>query len=126
VLLTNNTSPPALTIATLYKSRWHAGMFFKWIKQHPRIKRFLGTIENAVKTQIRCAIATYVLIAMVVRKELHLDASLNPCPQFLSASFFEKTEVSCALQHDLSPPVPPSSANQLFFVDFYPNTTEPM
>jgi hypothetical protein len=76
VFLTNNTSLPALTIAALYKSRWQVELFFKWIKQHLRIKRFLGTSENAVKTQVCCAIATYVLIA-IVKKELHLDASLS-------------------------------------------------
>jgi len=75
VFLTNNTAPPPLTIAALDKSRWQVELFFKWIKQHLRIKRFLGTSENAVKTQIRCAVSTYVLIA-TVRKELHLDASL--------------------------------------------------
>ena len=65
VFLTNNTRLPALTIAALYKSRWQVELFFKWIKQHLRIKRFLGTSENAVKTQVWCAIATYVLIAIV-------------------------------------------------------------
>ena len=71
----NNTALPPLTIAALYKSRWQVELFFKWIKQHLRIKRFLGTSENAVKTQIWCAVATYVLIA-IVKKELHLNASL--------------------------------------------------
>ena len=65
VFLTNNTALPALTIAALYKSRWQVELFFKWIKQHLRIKRFIGNSENAVKTQIWCAIATYVLIAIV-------------------------------------------------------------
>lgn len=75
VFLTNNTTLPALTIAALYKSRWQVELFFKWIKQHLRIKRFLGTSENAVKTQIWCAVSTYVLIA-ILKKELHIDASL--------------------------------------------------
>ena len=75
VFLTNNTTLPAHVIAQLYKNRWAVELFFKWIKQHLRIKRFLGTSENAVKTQVWCAIATYVLIA-IVKKELHLDASL--------------------------------------------------
>lgn len=96
VFLTNNTSLPALTIAALYKSRWQVELFFKRIKQHLRIKRSLGTSENAVKTQIRCAVATYVLIA-ILKKELHLDASLYTCLQILSVSVFEKIEVSCAL-----------------------------
>ncbi len=97
IFLTNNTSLPALTIAALYKSRWQVELFFKWIKQHLRIKRFLGTSENAVKTQIWCAVATYVLIA-IVKKELHLDASLYTCLQILSVSVFEKTPLPSALQ----------------------------
>ncbi len=75
VFLTNNTALPALTIAALYKSRWQIELFFKWVKQHLRIKRFLATSENAVKTQIWCVVATYVLIA-IVKKELNLNASL--------------------------------------------------
>ena len=75
IFLTNNTALPALTIAALYKSRWQVELFFKWIKQHLRIKKFLGNSENAVKTQVWCAVATYVLIA-IVKKELQLDASL--------------------------------------------------
>jgi hypothetical protein len=90
VFLTNNTNLPALTIAALYKSRWQVELFFKWIKQHLRIRHFLGTSENAVKTQVWCAVATYVLIA-IVKKELHLDASLYTCLQILSVSVFEKT-----------------------------------
>ena len=78
VFLTNNTALPALTIAALYKSRWQVELFFKWIKQHLRIKHFLGTSENAVKTQVWCAVATYVLIA-IVKTELQLDASLYTC-----------------------------------------------
>jgi hypothetical protein len=89
VFLTNNTTLPALTIAALYKSRWQIELFFKWIKQHLRIKKFLGTSENAVKTQIWCAVSTYVLIA-IVRKELQLKASLYTLLQILSVSIFEK------------------------------------
>ena len=117
VFLTNNTSLPALTIAALYKSRWQVELFFKWIKQHLRIKHFLGTSENAVKTQIWCAVATYVLIA-IVKKELQLDASLYTCLQILSVSAFEKTDVSCALQPDRSQSDPPISDNQLLLFDF--------
>ena len=117
MFLTNNTTLPVLTIAALYKSRWQVELFFKWIKQHLRIKRFLGTSENAVKTQVRCAIATYVLIA-IVKKELHLDASLYTCLQILSVSVFEKTEVSCALQPDRSRPESPNPDNQLILFDF--------
>jgi transposase len=117
VFLTNNTSLPALTIAALYKSRWQVELFFKWIKQHLRIKRFLGTSENAVKTQIWCAVATYVLIA-IVKKELQLDASLYTCLQILSVSVFEKTEISCALRPDRSQSDPPIADNQLLLFDF--------
>src|SRR5882672_218083 len=112
VFLTNNTALPALTIAALYKSRWQVELFFKWIKQHLRIKRFLGTSENAVKTQIWCAVATYVLIA-IVKKELQLHASLYTCLQILSVSVFEKTQLSCALQPDRSRIEQPEDANQL-------------
>ena len=116
VFLTNNTTLPALTIAALYKSRWQVELFFKWIKQHLRIKRFLANSENAVRTQIWCAVATYVLIA-IVKKELHLDASLYTCLQILSVSVFEKTEVSCALRPDRSKPEPPRPNNQLILFD---------
>ena len=116
VFLTNNTSLPSLTIAALYKSRWQVELFFKWIKQHLRIKRFLGNSENAVKTQIWCAISTYVLIA-IVKKELQLEASLYTCLQILSVSVFEKTELLCALQPDRVPPKLPSSDNQLILFD---------
>jgi hypothetical protein len=95
VFLTNNTTLPASTIATLYKSRWQVELFFKWIKQHLRIKRFIGNSENAVKTQIWCAITTYVLIA-IVKKELQIDASLYTLPQILSVSLFEKTQLQQA------------------------------
>lgn len=106
-----------MTIAALYKSRWQVELFFKWIKQHLRIKHFLGTSENAVKTQIWCAVATYVLIA-IVKKELQLDASLYTCLQILSVSAFEKTEVSCALQPDRCQSERPPTANQLLLFDF--------
>ena len=117
VFLTNNTSLPALTIAALYKSRWQVELFFKWIKQHLRIKHFLGTSENAVKTQIWCAVATYVLIA-IVRKELQLEASLYTCLQILSVSVFEKNELSCALQPTRSQTDPPPTDNQLNLFTF--------
>jgi hypothetical protein len=96
VFLTNNTALPALTIAALYKSRWQVELFFKWIKQHLRIKRFIGNSENAVKTQIWCAVSTYVLIA-IIKKELQLDASLYSLLQILSVSVFEKTPLHQAL-----------------------------
>jgi len=97
IFLTNNTSLSALTIAALYKSRWQVELFFKWIKQHLRIKKFLGNSENAVKTQIWCAVSTYVLIA-IIRKELKINTSLYTLLQILSVSVFEKSEISCAFQ----------------------------
>ena len=115
--LTNNMTLPPLTIAALYKSRWQVELFFKWIKQHLRIKRFLATSENAVKTQIWCAVSTYVLIA-IVKKELHLDASLYTCLQILSVSIFEKTQLSCALRPDRSQITLPPIGNQLILFDF--------
>jgi hypothetical protein len=117
VFLTNNRTLPPLTIAALYKSRWQVELFFKWIKQHLRIKRFLGTSENAVKTQIWCAVATYVLIA-IVKKELHLDASLYTCLQILSVSVFEKTLISCALRPDVTTTIAPPVDNQLILFEF--------
>ena len=117
VFLTNNTSLPPLTIAALYKQRWQVELFFKWIKQHLRIKRFLGISENAVKTQIWCAVSTYVLIA-IVKKELHLKASLYTLLQILSVSVFEKTEISCALQPDTNRMPTLHTNNQLMLFDF--------
>jgi hypothetical protein len=117
VFLTNNTSLPSLTIAALYKSRWQVELFFKWIKQHLRIKKFLGTSENAVKTQIWCAVSTYVIIA-IVKKELQLDASLYTLLQILSVSIFEKTHISCAFQTDANRTSVSSDANQLILFDF--------
>jgi hypothetical protein len=95
--LTNNFTLPALTIAQIYKQRWQVELFFKWIKQHLRIKAFFGTSENAVKTQIWIAIAVYVLVA-IVRKRLQLDATLYQILQILSVIPFEKTPILQALQ----------------------------
>jgi len=117
IFLTNNTALPALTICALYKSRWQVELFFKWIKQHLRIKHFLGTSENAVKTQIWCAVATYVLIA-IVKKELQLDASLYTCLQILSVSVFEKIQLSCALQLNMSQTETLDNFSQLILFDF--------
>jgi transposase len=105
-----------LTVAALYKSRWQVELFFKWIKQHLRIKRFLGTSENAVKAQIWCAISTYILIA-IVKKELQLNASPYTCLQILSVSVFEKTELSSALQPDRTPSIASDAGNQLILFD---------
>jgi IS4 transposase len=95
--LTNNFVLPPLTIAQIYKCRWQVELFFKWIKQHLRIKAFYGTSENAVKTQIWIAVSVYVLVA-IVRKRLGLEASLYQILQILSITLFEKTPILCALQ----------------------------
>jgi hypothetical protein len=92
VFLTNNFSLPPLTIAQLYRSRWQVELFFKWIKQHLRIKKFYGTSLNALKTQIWIAISVYVLVA-IVKKELQLESSLYRMLQICSVSIFEKTPI---------------------------------
>ena len=93
VFLTNNFVLSAATIAAIYKQRWQVELFFKWIKQHLRIKRFFGTFENAVKTQIWTAVCVYVLAA-IIKKELALDVSLYTFLQILSVRPFEKTQLS--------------------------------
>ena len=98
VFLTNNFDLPALTIAQLYRCRWQVELFFKWIKQHLRIKAFYGTTENAVKTQIWIAIAVYVLIA-IVKKRLAIEASLYTILQILSLTLFEKTPLDQLLKN---------------------------
>src|SRR6516164_8190828 len=97
VFLTNNFSLPALTIAKLYKCRWQVELFFKWIKQHLRIKAFYGTSDNAVKSQIWIAVSVYVLVA-IVRKRLEVAVSLYQILQILSVTLFEKTPILQALQ----------------------------
>jgi transposase len=96
VFLTNNFTLPAVTIAALYRCRWQVELFFKWIKQHLRIKAFYGTTKNAVKTQIWIAITVYVLVA-IVKKMLKLDLSLYTILQILSVTLFEKTPILRAL-----------------------------
>jgi hypothetical protein len=98
VFLTNNFDLPALTIAQLYRCRWQVELFFKWIKQHLRIKRFYGTTENAVKTQIWIAITVYVLVA-IVKKRLNTEASLYTILQILSLTLFEKTPLDQLLKN---------------------------
>jgi len=112
VFLTNNMTLSALTIAALYKSRWQVELFFKWVKQHLRIKRFYGTSENAVKTQIWTAVAVYVLVA-IVKKQLHLDASLHTLLQILSVTLFEKIPLQQVLIEPARQPNDPANANQL-------------
>ena len=101
VFLTNNFIVSALTIAQLYRGRWQIELFFKWIKQHLRIKAFYGTSPNAVRTQVWSAIAVYLLVALL-KKRLHLDSSLYTILQILSLTLFEKTPIL----HALSPPQP--------------------
>jgi len=112
VFLTNNTVLPASTIAALYKCRWQVELFFKWVKQHLRIKRFYGTSENAVKTQIWTAVSVYVLIA-IVKKELQLDASLYTLLQILSVTLFEKMPIDQALANSQHKTEIAMFANQL-------------
>ncbi len=116
VFLTNNTALPPLKICALYKSRWQVELFFKWIKQHLRIKQFFGNSENAVKTQIWCAVATYVLIA-IARKELQLDVSLYTALQILSVSVFEKAPLLSALKPTAVTENAGAAANQLMLFD---------
>jgi hypothetical protein len=115
--LTNNFMLPALTIAQIYKSRWQVELFFKWIKQHLRIKAFYGTSENAVKTQIWVAVSVYVLVA-IVRKRLTLEASLYQILQILSVTLFEKTPILQALQASDCREEFTDPGNQLILFDF--------
>jgi IS4 transposase len=115
--LTNNFTLPALTIAQIYKSRWQVELFFKWIKQHLRIKAFYGTSENAVKTQIWIAVSVYVLVA-IVRKRVGLDASLYQILQILSLTLFEKTPILQALQTSDSQDESLDPGNQLILFEF--------
>jgi hypothetical protein len=116
-LLTNNFDLPAKTVADLYRSRWQVELFFKWIKQHLRIKAFYGTSENAVKTQIWIAISVYVLVA-IVRKRLGIERDLYTILQILSVTLFEKTQLEQALSGDGSPIREEQSRNQLQLFDF--------
>ena len=115
--LTNNFTLPALTIALIYKSRWQIELFFKWIKQHLRIKAFFGASENAVKSQIWIAVSVYVLVA-IVRKRLDLDASLYQILQILSLTLFEKTPLLQVLQAPDSQCESLDPGNQLILFDF--------
>ena len=116
VFLTNNFTLPALTIARLYKSRWQVELFFKWIKQHLRIKTFYGNTENAVKTQVWIAISVYVLVA-IIKKELHLERSLYEILQILSVTLFEKTPIFEALHSLPTPNSEPPFPNQRTLFD---------
>jgi transposase len=115
--LTNNFTLPALTIAQIYKCRWQVELFFRWIKQHLRIKAFFGTSENAVKTQIWIAVSVYVLVA-IVRKRVRLEASLYQILQILSVTLFEKTPILRALDASGSHNELLDPGNQLILFDF--------
>ena len=114
--LTNNFTLPADTVADLYRCRWQVELFFKWIKQHLRIKAFYGTTENAVKTQIWIAITVYVLVA-IVKKMLKLDQSLYNILQILSVAVFEKTPIDQALARTPCTDQNYSASNQLQLFD---------
>jgi uncharacterized protein DUF4372/DDE family transposase len=115
--LTNNFVLPAITIAQIYKSRWQVELFFKWIKQHLRIKAFYGTSENAVKTQIWIAVSIYVLVA-IIRKRLGLEASLYQILQILSLTLFEKVPILQALQPSDSQSELDGNCKQMILFDF--------
>lgn len=112
VFLTNNFELPALTITELYRCRWQVELFFKWIKQHLRIKSFFGTSENAVKTQVWIAVSVYVLVA-IVKKRLNLEASLYESLQILSLTMFETTPLHQLLTLAPPDPISSNSPNQL-------------
>ncbi|MFZ0581242.1 MAG: IS4 family transposase [Candidatus Acidiferrales bacterium] len=117
IFLTNNFSLPTLSIPQLYKCRWQVELFFKWIKQHLRIKAFYGLSENAVKTQIWTAIAIYVLAA-IVRKRLRLDLELHAMLQILSVSLFEKIPLLQVLTQNAATSESPDAAKQLQMFSF--------
>lgn len=117
IFLTNNFVLPATTICALYKARWQVELFFKWIKQHLRIKRFFGTSENAVKSQIWIAVSVYVLVA-IVKKRLNLDASLYTLLQILSVTLFEKMPLQQAFTINASTENRLDSSSQLILFDF--------
>lgn len=116
VFLTNNFTLSAMTIADLYRCRWQVELFFKWIKQHLRIKSFFGTTDNAVKTQIWIAVSVYVLIA-IIKKRLNLDASLFTILQILSVTIFENITLNQLLMDNEISPDRVDSPNQLILFD---------
>lgn len=116
IFLTNNFVLPALTITDLYRCRWQVELFFKWIKQHLRIKAFFGTSENAVKTQIWIAVSVYVLVA-IVKKRLNLSASLYEILQILSLTLFEKVPLDQLLAKSITDEIQTCPEKQLFLFD---------
>jgi len=117
--LTNNFALPALTIAEIYRCRWQVELFFRWIKQHLRIKSFFGTSENAVKSQIWIAISVYVLVA-IIKKRLEIKADLYTILQILSLTLFEKTFLFQLLTEQESITGAPDMPNQLNLFDNFP------
>lgn len=117
IFITNNFTLPARAIADLYRRRWQVELFFKWIKQHLRIKAFYGTSENAVKTQIWIAVCSYLLVA-IARKRLDLPLNLYTILQILSVSLFEKTPIKQALSLNNPLPEGGDNPNQLQLLDF--------
>ena len=117
VFLTNNFALPPLIIAELYRQRWKIELFFKWIKQHLRIKAFYGTSENAVKTQIWTALCSYLLVA-IVRRRLALPLNLYAMLQILSVSVFERTPIKHAFSLDNPLPEGGDNPNQMKLLDF--------
>jgi IS4 transposase len=117
VFLTNDFDLPAMTIAELYKQRWQVELFFKWIKQNLRIKQFYGCNENAVRTQLWIAIATYCLLA-IIRKELGGDHELGEIQEILSASIFQKMPINQVFSRAVTKSDPPTDQNQLHFQEF--------
>jgi len=117
IFLTNNFVLPALTVAQLYKARWQIELFFKWLKQHLRIKAFFGTSENAVKTQVWIAVSVYILVA-ILKKRIQTDQSLYTILQVLSLSQFEKEPLQYLLsQENYQTPVNTETSNQLLLFD---------
>ena len=117
LFLTNNFALPAVTIAELYRQRWQIELFFKWIKQHLRIKAFYGNTPNAVRTQVWIAISTYLLVA-IVKRELKVERSLYEILQILSVNPFEKTPLLQLLNQPHHSFLPPTDPNQLLLFDF--------
>ena len=116
VFLSNQFLLPSFTIAQLYRCRWQVELFFKWIKQHLRIKAFFGTSENAVKTQIWIAVSMYVLVA-IVKKQLQVDRSLSEILQILTVSLFEKVDILQVLTKPHLQNEPEQVCNQLKLFD---------
>ena len=116
LFITNNSALPALSICALYKARWQVELFFRWIKQHLRVKAFFGTTENAVKSQLWIAVSVYVLVA-IIRKRLNLSRSLYEILQILSLNQFEQTPLNTMLSRSAAGPNVIESANQMILFD---------